>query len=66
MLAGVAAGLADFLGIDVMIVRVILVVLTFVGGAAVPIYLACWLLIPEEGTDQSIAGAFVQSIQARS
>jgi phage shock protein PspC (stress-responsive transcriptional regulator) len=66
MLAGVAAGLAGFFGIDVMIVRILLVVLTFVGGAAVPIYLACWLLIPEEGTDQSIAGAFVQSIQARS
>jgi len=66
MLAGVAAGLAGFFGIDVMIVRILLVVLTFVGGAAVPIYLACWLLIPEEGTDQSIAGAFVQSVQARS
>jgi phage shock protein PspC (stress-responsive transcriptional regulator) len=66
MLAGVAAGLAEFFGIDVMIVRILLVVLTFVGGAAVPIYLACWLLIPEEGTDQSIAGAFVQSVQARS
>jgi phage shock protein PspC (stress-responsive transcriptional regulator) len=65
MLAGVAAGVADFLGIDVMIVRIMLVVLTFVGGAAVPIYLACWLLIPEEGTDQSIAGAFVQSLQAK-
>jgi phage shock protein PspC (stress-responsive transcriptional regulator) len=65
MLAGVAAGAATFLGIDVMIVRIILVVLTFVGGAAVPIYLACWLLIPEEGSDQSIAGAFIQSLQTR-
>ena len=40
--------------------------LTFVGGAGIPIYLACWLLIPEEGSDESIAGGFFQSRQARS
>jgi len=43
----------------------VLAVLTFVGGAGVPIYLACWLLIPEEGSDQSIASSFVQSRQTR-
>jgi len=56
MLAGVAAGLADYLGVDATLVRIAFVLLTFVGGAAVPVYLACWLLIPEEGSDQSIAG----------
>jgi len=34
------------------------------GGAGVPIYLAGWLLIPEEGAEQSIAGGFIQSRQA--
>jgi phage shock protein PspC (stress-responsive transcriptional regulator) len=66
MLAGVAAGIARYLGADVTIIRIILAVLTFVGGAGIPIYLACWLLIPEEGSDQSIAGGFVQSRQTRS
>lgn len=66
MLAGVAAGIADYLGADVTIIRIVLAVLTFVGGAGIPIYLACWLLIPEEGSDQSIAGGFVQSRQHRS
>ena len=56
MLAGVAAGLADYLGVDATVVRIVFAVLAFLGGAAVPIYLACWLLIPEEGSDQSIAG----------
>ena len=65
MLAGVAAGIARYLGADVTIIRIILAVLTFVGGAGIPIYLACWLLIPEEGSDQSIAGGFVQSRQTR-
>jgi phage shock protein PspC (stress-responsive transcriptional regulator) len=66
MLAGVAAGIANYLGADVTIIRIVLAVLTFVGGAGIPIYLACWLLIPEEGSDQSIAGGFVQSRQTRS
>ena len=66
MIAGVAAGIADYLGADVTIIRIVLAVLTFVGGAGVPIYLACWLLIPEEGSDHSIASGFVQSRQTRS
>ena len=66
MLAGVAAGIARYVGADVTIIRIILAVLTFVGGAGIPIYLACWLLIPEEGADQSIAGGFIQSRQTRS
>jgi phage shock protein PspC (stress-responsive transcriptional regulator) len=66
MLAGVAAGLADFLGVDVLIVRIVLAVLSVVGGAGVPIYLAGWLLIPEEGSEQSIASELIQSLHARS
>ena len=38
--------------------------LTVLGGAGVPIYLAGWLLIPEEGTGQSIAAQFTQSRHA--
>jgi phage shock protein PspC (stress-responsive transcriptional regulator) len=66
MLAGVAAGIADYLGVDATIVRIAMVVLTFVGGAGIPIYLAGWLLIPEEGSDQSLASELIQSISARS
>jgi len=63
MLAGVAAGLADYLAVDVTIIRVAFVVLTFLGGAAIPAYLACLLLIPEEGSDESIAGSLLDSVQ---
>jgi phage shock protein PspC (stress-responsive transcriptional regulator) len=65
MLAGVAAGLAGFLGIDVSIVRIAFAVLAVVGGAGLPIYLAGWLLIPEEGSELSLASEFVQSLQSR-
>ena len=66
MIAGVASGIARYLGADVTAVRIILAVLAFVGGAGVPIYLAGWLLIPEEGSEQSILGSFLQSRQTRS
>ena len=63
MLAGVCAGLADYLAIDVTIVRVAFAVFTFLGGAAIPAYLACLLLIPEEGSDQSLASSLLDSIR---
>ncbi len=66
MLAGVASGLARYFGVDVTIVRIAFVVLTIVGGAGIPLYLAGLLLIPEEGSDQSIAGSLIESLQSRS
>jgi phage shock protein PspC (stress-responsive transcriptional regulator) len=55
MIAGVCAGLADHLDVDVVLVRIAVVVLAVVAGIGVPLYLAAWLLVPEEGTDESIA-----------
>ena len=66
MLAGVAAGLARYFGVDPTIVRIAFVVLTVVGGAGIPLYLAGLLLIPEEGSDLSIAGSIIESLQSRS
>jgi phage shock protein PspC (stress-responsive transcriptional regulator) len=66
MLAGVAAGVARYFGVDPVIVRIAFVVLTVVGGAGIPLYLAGLLLIPEEGSDQSIAGSLIESLQSRS
>jgi phage shock protein PspC (stress-responsive transcriptional regulator) len=65
MLAGVASGIADYLGVDETLVRIAVVVATFFGGAGIAVYLAGWLLIPEEGSDQSIASELLQSISAR-
>jgi phage shock protein C len=55
MLAGVAAGLADYLDVEPNLVRIGFVVLALMGGVAVPLYLAGWLLIPDEGDEQSMA-----------
>ena len=57
MLAGVCAGAADYFGVDVTLVRVLAVVLCLItGGAGVLAYLAAWVIIPEEGENDSIAG----------
>jgi phage shock protein PspC (stress-responsive transcriptional regulator) len=65
MLAGVAGGLARYFGVDATIVRIAFVVLTIFGGAGIPVYLAGLLLIPEEGSNQSIAGSLIESLQSR-
>ena len=55
MLAGVAAGAARYFDVDVVVVRVGLVALTLLGGIGVPLYLAAWLLVPDEDADESVA-----------
>lgn len=65
MLAGVASGISEYVGADVLFVRIAFAVLTIVGGLGIPVYLACWLLIPDDRTGQSIATDFVDEIQAR-
>jgi len=65
MITGVAAGIGDYLGIDPLLVRIGFAVLVVLGGAGIPLYLAGLLLIPDEGSDQSIAAALLHSIQSR-
>ncbi len=65
MIAGVCAGFARYLNVDVTILRIVLAVLTVMGGAGVPLYIAAWLLIPEEGHEQSIAAEFIHGRQSR-
>jgi phage shock protein PspC (stress-responsive transcriptional regulator) len=55
MIAGVCAGIADFFDVDPNLVRLAFVVLGLVGGLAVPLYLAGWVLIPDEGDERSVA-----------
>ena len=47
MVGGVAAGVADYVGIDVSIVRLAFVALTVFGGSGPLVYLAGWLIVPD-------------------
>src|SRR5947209_15808872 len=50
MFAGVAAGLAKYLGVDVVIVRVLFIAALIAGGWGLLIYILFWLLIPDAKT----------------
>jgi phage shock protein C len=56
MVAGVCAGIADYFGWDVTLVRVTVAVVSVItGGTGVLAYLAAWAIVPAEGEDASIA-----------
>lgn len=48
MVAGVAAGLANYFGIDPVIMRLLFVALAIFGGGGLILYLVCWILMPPE------------------
>ena len=50
MIGGVVAGIADYIGIDVSLARVLYVLISIFSAAfpGILVYLICWLLIPEE------------------
>ena len=57
IIAGVCAGVADYLGMDINLVRVLAALLAiFTGGVGgVLVYLVAWAVIPEQGHKTSIA-----------
>ena len=46
LIAGVAAGLANYFGVDVVLVRVVMAALVFFGGSGIVLYLILWLVVP--------------------
>jgi phage shock protein PspC (stress-responsive transcriptional regulator) len=55
LVGGVAAGLADYFDVDVVVVRIAFVAVTLLAGIGVPLYLAAWVLIPSEDEEESVA-----------
>lgn len=56
MVAGVCSGLARYLRLDPVVVRVVLASLTVVGGLGVVLYATVWLLTPDEGSVRAPVG----------
>lgn len=48
IVAGVCGGLADYLNVDVALIRIAIVVLALAGGGGIVMYAVGWILIPEE------------------
>jgi len=47
VIAGVAAGLGDYLDVDPVLVRLAFVLLVFANGLGLLAYLVCWLVVPQ-------------------
>lgn len=58
MLAGVCGGLAEYLGVDPVIVRLAAVLLTLWNGVGLLIYLVLALIMPQESEIAPKANAF--------
>ena len=54
ILAGVAEGLGRYFDISPTFFRIGFAILTLVGGAGILLYVAAWLVIPDEGESDSI------------
>ncbi len=55
ILGGVCGGLGAYLGVDANIVRLVFLLLLLASGTGLLVYLALWLLVPQEGAQPSPA-----------
>lgn len=58
MVFGVASGIADYLNIDPVIVRLLFVLMALTGGHGILVYLVLTIIMPEEGAPVGKAHVF--------
>ncbi|MTI40641.1 PspC domain-containing protein [Fulvivirga lutimaris] len=49
-LGGVAAGIANYFGVDIVVIRVLFVISIFLGGFGLITYIILWIILPEAKT----------------
>lgn len=47
VIAGVSSGVATYFGVDVVVIRVLFVIFTFLGGSGLLAYIILWIILPE-------------------
>jgi phage shock protein C len=52
VLGGVCGGLGEYFDIDPSLVRLLWLVIVFMGGGGVLIYIILWIILPEEGIQE--------------
>ena len=48
MIGGVAGGLAEYFDIDSTLVRVLFIVVVFLGGGGIIVYIILWIVVPQK------------------
>jgi phage shock protein C len=66
MIAGVCGGLAKFFNVEATVVRLVFLLLFFLGGSGFLLYLILWIIVPQEshtaGTPQDVVQANAQDM----
>lgn len=55
MIAGVCAGLGDYLNLDVSIIRLVFILLFLFSGGGLLVYVLMWIIVPREPVDSGIS-----------
>lgn len=60
MIAGVCGGLAHYLNVDPVLVRLAFILLFFASGIGFPLYLILWIIMPGESSVDEVEGDVIQ------
>ena len=61
IVAGVCSGIGEYLGVDANVIRLVFALITvFTAGFGILLYLAAWVVVPEEGEKSSIAEKMIK------
>ena len=60
MFAGVAAGLASYLDIDPVLVRILFVLMALGGGHGILVYFILWIILPQATTSEVEANVVIE------
>jgi phage shock protein PspC (stress-responsive transcriptional regulator) len=64
IVAGVCSGIGQYLGVDANVIRLAFALITaFTAGLGILLYLAAWIVVPEEGEPTSIAERMIKKNQ---
>ena len=64
IVAGVCSGIGEYLGVDANVIRLVFALITvFTAGFGILLYLAAWVVVPEEGEKTSIAERMIKKNQ---
>ncbi len=61
IIAGICGGLSEYFNVDVTIIRLLWILITFLGGSGILVYIIAYFLIPERPVESGIATEQVRS-----
>lgn len=62
-IGGVCGGIADYLNVDVSMVRIVAILLIFFAGGSLCLYVIMWIVVPEEPVAQVTTGTSPNNIE---